>query len=132
MYTCTIHELGDEQALLSMSSWWYKHPFTSLEGVVSYMKTDSHMIEKGWDKEINDTTDIKGYLGALVGDAYDYHFTDDHKLIPPLEHGVQYMGVCVVEGDWVASYVDDEMNIIYKEFFSEEGANEFLRNKARK
>jgi hypothetical protein len=96
------------------------------------------MIKHGWQTEITDTSNIKSYLGALVGDAYDYHFTDDHKLIPSLEQGVQYMGVCIVEGDttfdggrecplWVASYVDDEMDIVYREFFSEEEAQEFLK-----
>lgn len=84
MYTSTIHELSEE-ALLNLATWWYNHPFTSLEGVVEHMKTDSHMVQEGWDKEISDTSDIKGYLGAFVGDAYDYHFTDDHKLIDPLE-----------------------------------------------
>lgn len=138
MYSATIHELGDEAALLSLASWWYSQSFSSLEDVVSYMKTDSHMIQKGWHTEITDTTNIKGFLGAFCGDAYDYHFTDDHKLIPPLEHGVQYMGICTVDSDttfegrecplWVASYVDDEMDIVYREFFSEEDANEFLQS----
>lgn len=122
MYSATIHELGNNQALLSLATWWYNHQFSSLDDVVEHMKTDSHMIQEGWDKEIKDTSDIKGYLGTLVGDAYDYHFTDDHKLIPPLENGIQYMGVCTVDGGrecpvWVASYVDDEMDIVYKEFY---------------
>lgn len=138
MYTSTIHELSEEVALLSLATWWYNHKFLSLEDVVEHMKTDSHMIKHGWNTEITDTSDIKGYLGALVGDAYDYHFTDDHKLIPPLEDGVQYMGVCVVDSDttfdggrecplWIASYLDDEMDTVYKELFSEDEAKEFLR-----
>lgn len=84
MYSATIHELGDEEALLSLATWWYNHKFYSLDEVLNYMKTDSHMIQEGWDKEIKDTSDIKGYLGAFCGDTYEYHFTDDHKLIPTL------------------------------------------------
>lgn len=141
MYTSTIHELGDE-ALLDLAIWWYNEPFTSLDDVIKIIKIviESHGIQ--WDKEISDTSDIKNFLSVEVGNAYSYTFrdikdflgnaykytfTNDHKVIPPLKNGIQCIYVNNKNLLWIASYVDDEMDIVYKEFYSENEAQEFLR-----
>lgn len=141
MYTSTIHEL-EESALLDLAIWWYNEPFTSLKDVVEYIKKviESHGIQ--WDKDISDTSDIKNFLSVEVnnaysytfrdikdflGNAYKYTFTNDHHVIPPLKNGIQCIYVNNKNPLWVASYVDDEMDIVYKEFYSEDEAQEFLR-----
>ena len=98
------------------------------------MKTDSHMIKHEW--HISDTSGIKGYLDAFCGDAYNYHFTDDHKLIPSLEQGkltmkLTYIGVEEIRGirqlTWEFEYMTRDEIPYTKWFKSRQEGEAFMQ-----